>query len=170
VRILDDLASQGYESFFFDQRGSGWTSPDKAKGLTDEFHTFDDLDFFIKMNIDEIGPDMKLFMGGHSMGGGIALNYGITGQYKDRLSGIFVTGPLILLHPRTRPNRWLRSFSELVAKVWPTKKIDTELVKHYVTADEEWADFISENPILTPFIGTLRQISDFLKRYVLQMR
>lgn len=86
--------------FFFDQRGAGFTSPGKLKGLTDEFHTFDDLDYFLKKNIDEISSreNKKLYLMGHSMGGGIALNYGIKGKYKDYLNGIAVTGPLILLH------------------------------------------------------------------------
>ncbi|CCH45913.1 Serine hydrolase [Wickerhamomyces ciferrii] len=100
VRIFDQLSQEGYEIFFFDQRGAGFTSPGKLKGLTDEFHTFDDLDYFLKKNIDEIAnrDNKRLYLMGHSMGGGISLNYGVKGKYKDHLSGIAVTGPLILLH------------------------------------------------------------------------
>lgn len=46
----------------------------------------------------EVGEETKLFMAGHSMGGGIALNYGIKGKHRERLSGIYVTGPLVKLH------------------------------------------------------------------------
>lgn len=100
VRWFDHLNQAGYEIFFYDQRGAGLTSPGKLKGITNEFHAFDDLDFFLKKNIDEIKKreNKKLFLGGHSMGGGICLNYGVNGKYKDHLSGIAVTGPLVLLH------------------------------------------------------------------------
>ncbi len=100
VQLFDDLSHSGYEVFFFDQRGAGLTSPGKLKGITDDFHAFDDLDFFLKKNIDELEAreNKKLFLMGHSMGGGISLNYGITGKYKDHLTGIAVSGPLVLLH------------------------------------------------------------------------
>lgn len=100
LRLFDHLSTAGFEIFYFDQRGAGYTSPGKLKGITDEFHTFDDLDFFLKKNIDELATreNKDLYLMGHSMGGGISLNYGIRGKYKDHLTGIAVTGPLILLH------------------------------------------------------------------------
>lgn len=100
VRLFDDLSAAGYEVFFFDQRGSGLTSPGKLKGKTDEFHVFNDLDFFLERNLNEIKDtdNKEIFLLGHSMGGGISLNYGIHGKYKDQIRGIIVSGPLILLH------------------------------------------------------------------------
>lgn len=97
-RLLDHLSQRGFEVFFFDQRGAGLTSPGKLRGITDEFHVFDDLDFFLKQNLDDVGPGHNLYLMGHSMGGGIALNYGIHGQFRHRIAGILVTAPLILLH------------------------------------------------------------------------
>lgn len=93
------MSLAGYEVFFFDQRGAGLTSPGKLKGITNEHHTFHDLDFFIDKNLKEIKDreNNKIFLLGHSMGGGIILNYGVKGTHKDQLRGILASGPLIRL-------------------------------------------------------------------------
>lgn len=165
VKIFDQLVAEGYECFIFDQRGAGWTSPGPMRGHTDEFHVFDDMNFFLKRNLDEVAATHgKLFVGGHSMGGGIALNYGVNGKYKDQIAGIFSTGPLVELHPSTRPGKLLRLASELLMKVWPMKQMDTKLVKEYVTSDEQWRNYVATNPLMFPYIGTLRQLYEMLTR------
>lgn len=161
VKIFDDLVNNGYECFIFDQRGAALTSPEKTRGVTDEHHVFDDLEFFIKRHMDHT---KNLFLGGHSMGGGIVLNYGIDGKYKGRLSGIFVTGPLIVLHRATMPNKLYRGTGEAVAKFWPTKKVDGGIPVKYITSDPQWQEYIVGNPLCTPLLGSLRQVSDMLAR------
>lgn len=86
TEFFDKLSQQGYEIFFFDQRGSGDTSPGDLVGVTDEYHTFNDLDFIVKTVLDRREDKTeKVFVGGHSMGGGIVLNYAIKGKYRDHV-------------------------------------------------------------------------------------
>lgn len=166
VRLFDHLSSAGYEVFFFDQRGSGLTSPGKLKGLTDEKHTFDDLDFFIERNLKEVQEHKipGLFLLGHSMGGGTILTYGINGKYKDQIRGIVVTGPLILLHPSSRPGIVKFKFLSWLMNLFPNHTIDTNLKQEYITSDPEWSHFAANSPVVVPLLGSLRQIFDFLLR------
>lgn len=163
TQFFDDLSQQGFEVFFFDQRGSGDTSPGKEAGKTDEFHTFDDLDFMIKRNLDaREDKSEKFFAAGHSMGGGILLNYFIHGKYKDEFKGCFVSGPLITLHPKTVPNIVLRTLQPVINRVLPNFKIDSQLRYDFITSNEKWKKFIMAHD--KKLIGTVRQFNDMFVR------
>ncbi|KAH3899825.1 related to Monoglyceride lipase [Saccharomycodes ludwigii] len=173
-KLMDQLSLQGVECFFFDQRGAGYTSPGNLKGKTDEYHTFNDLDHFLKLYIDDnnkkdrnSGSDKKipLYLYGHSMGGGIILNYGIHGKYKQSIDGIIATGPLILLHPHTRPNALVLKCSWLISKMLGNVQLDTGLDIDGVTGDSKFREYlINDFPNATPCVGSFRQIYDFLIR------
>lgn len=163
-KLMDNLALNGVESFMFDQRGSGDTSPGKERGKTDEVATFADLNHFIEMNLKECEPvDRKLFLFGHSMGGGIVLNYGCNGKYKDKIAGIITTGPLIELHPNSRPNFILRCLAPALASVLPRFTIDTALNVDGITSDEDYKELLRTDPKLK-LTGSFKQIYDMLER------
>ncbi|KAK6455587.1 Alpha/Beta hydrolase protein [Scheffersomyces xylosifermentans] len=163
TEFFDNLNKAGYDVFFFDQRGAGETSPDKLEGKTDEFHTFNDLDFFIKRNYDaREDKTEKFFLGGHSMGGGIVLNYGIRGKYRDYIKGIFTSGPLIKLHPDTQPNVIVRTLSPVINALVPGLKIDSKLNYDYITSNEKWKKYIIDSN--KKLIGTVRQFNDMFAR------
>lgn len=98
------------------------------------------------------------------MGGGISLNYGVNGKYKDKIRGIVVTGPLILLHPGSRPSRVVWYLSKFLLKIMPNYKIDTALNPEFITSDKEWNKFANDNVIIKPLIGSLRMVYDFITR------
>lgn len=163
AQVFDFWAEHGFEVFFLGQRGAGETSPGKDAGRTDEFHTFDDLDFFIKRNLDAREDKLEKFiMAGHSMGGGISLNYGIRGKYRDDFKAIVTTGPLVLLHPKTQPNIILRTFQPFVTGLLPNFKMNSDLKYDHITSDEAWKDYIKKHD--KKFIGTIRQLSDMITR------
>lgn len=163
TEVFDKLSQAGYEVFFFDQRGAGATSPGKEVGKTDEYHVFNDLEFMIKHNLDaRTNPDEKFILGGHSMGSGIVLNYGIQGKYKDHIRAIFAVGPLIKLHPNTEPNIVLRTLAPVLNKLLPTFKIDSKLNYDYITSNEKWKNYIKSHD--TKLIGTVRQFNDMFVR------
>ncbi|KAH3676051.1 hypothetical protein WICMUC_002348 [Wickerhamomyces mucosus] len=96
VMFFDRISNQGYEVFTYDQRGAGLTSTGADKGISNEFHVFNDLDFIIERNIEELkGTNRKLHLFGFSMGGGIVLNYGVKGRYKDSFETIIAIGSVI---------------------------------------------------------------------------
>lgn len=161
TEYFDLLSQAGYDIFFFDQRGSGKTSPGKAFGVTDSVHAFDDLDFFIKRNADA-SPGEKFVLMGHSMGGGIVLNYGVMGKYKEHIRAIVACAPMVFLHPKTNPNIILRTFQPVINKIAPGVKIDSKLVVEYVTNNEKWRRYIKNSNAL--FIGTVRLFNDMFDR------
>lgn len=163
TEFFDKLSQSGYEVFFFDQRGAGETSKGKYLGKTDEFHTFDDLNFMIKTQLDvRTDKTEKFFLFGHSMGGGISLNYGIYGKYKDDIRGIVVTGPLVTLHPKTQPNFIVRALQPIINQAVPGLKIDSKLNYDFITSHEGWKKYIQLHD--TKLIGTVRQFNDMFVR------
>ncbi|OBA20138.1 alpha/beta-hydrolase [Metschnikowia bicuspidata var. bicuspidata NRRL YB-4993] len=163
TEFFDKLSQLGYEVLFFDQRGAGETSPGKQVGKTDEYHTFKDLDFMIKRALDaREDKTEKLFLGGHSMGGGIALNYGIMGKHRDDIRAIFVSGPLVTLHPKTQPNVIVRKLLPVINALLPTLKIDSKLNYDYITSHEGWKNYIKSTD--GKLIGTVRQFNDMFVR------
>lgn len=163
TELFDKLSQDGYEVFFFGQRGAGETSPAADLGKTDEYHTFNDLDFVIKTNLDKRTDSTEKFvLMGHSMGGGICLNYGIRGKYKEHLRAIVVTGPLVTIHADTQPNVVLRALAPLISKLAPNYKIDTKLKYDQITSHEGWKNYIKLKE--TKFYGTARQLFDLLAR------
>jgi len=163
TEFFDNLSNAGYEVFFFEQRGAGEGSPGKLRGRTDEFHTFDDLDHFIKQQLDKrTDKSEKFYLGGHSMGGGIVLNYGIRGTYKDDIKGYFACGPLIRLHPKSQPNIILNTLAPFAAKVLPNFQIDSKLNYDYITSSPRWKKYIEDSS--PKLIGTTRQFNDMFER------
>lgn len=165
VQILDDLALSGYECFIYDQRGHGNTSPGVLKGHSNERYTFEDLDFLVGEKLEEIKtrPNQKFYLFGHSMGGGIILNYAVIGKYKDQITGIVACGPLVQIHPKTKPNIFLRATLPLIARFLPNLIIDAGLKPEYVTSDKPWRDYLVAHPLATP-IGSVILFDDMLKR------
>lgn len=161
--FFDKLSQEGYRVFFFEQRGSGETSPGKEVGVTNEYHVFHDLDFMIKLNYEKLDlDDEKLILMGHLMGGGIILNYGIKGEHRDKIKCCVTSGPLVLLHPKTIPNIVTRTLGPYIAMILPNLKIDTKLQYDYLTHDEKWIEYIKNHD--KKLIGGLRQLSDMILR------
>lgn len=163
TEFFDKLSQNGYEVFFFDQRGAGETSKGKYLGKTDEFHTFDDLDYMIKTQLEaRTDKSEKFYLLGHSMGGGIGLNYAIHGKYRDDIRGVLVTGPLVTLHPKTQPNFLVRALQPVINAALPGLKIDSKIQYDYITSHEGWKNYIKLHD--TKLIGTIRQFNDMFVR------
>lgn len=161
--LFDLLCSEGYECFFFDQRGAGETSPGDEEGRTDETHVFSDLDFMIKRVLDaSTVKNDKIWLMGHSMGGGIALNYGVHGTYADKISGIIVSAPLIVLHPDSQPNVFLRAGAPIIRRILPNLRIDSKLNYDYITSREDWKEYIRAHS--GKLMGTAAQLNDMIER------
>ncbi|AJS33985.1 ABH_G0034100.mRNA.1.CDS.1 [Saccharomyces cerevisiae] len=164
-RLMDHLSLNGYESFTFDQRGAGVTSPGRSKGVTDEYHVFNDLEHFVEKNLSECkAKGIPLFMWGHSMGGGICLNYACQGKHKNEISGYIGSGPLIILHPHTMYNKPTQIIAPLLAKFLPRVRIDTGLDLRGITSDKAYRAFLGSDPMSVPLYGSFRQIHDFMQR------
>lgn len=165
IQLFDDLALQGYETFFFDQRGSGDTSPGKAYGITNESHVFNDLDYFVEYNLKlRKDPEEKFFLGGHSMGGGIVLNYGIHGKHVKDFKGIFACAPMVSLHPTSKPASIVKLVGSIVSKVAPNIKLDSGLKVANITHNVPYQEYVTANVKIQPLIGSLKLFDDMMNR------
>lgn len=163
TEFFDRLSQKGYEIFFFGQRGASETSPGKLMGKTDEFQTFDDLNFMIERVLAaRLDNKEKLYLAGHSMGGPIAINYAIYGKFRDDIRGIFVSGPLIELHPKTKPNFIVMKLQPIINKILPSLKVDSKLDFDEITSNDGWKNYIQATE--GKMIGTIRQFNDMFVR------
>lgn len=142
--VFPEIAVRGYEVICFDQRGAGKTSPGKLFAITNERLVYVDLDKVIETVTKDY--DGKIFLAGHSMGGGITLNYGIIGKYRERIDGYLAYAPLVLLHEKTRPGIILRTGVKFLAKYLPKVRSKTGLNLDYITTDQERIKFLKANP------------------------
>ncbi|KAG7196069.1 uncharacterized protein KQ657_000080 [Scheffersomyces spartinae] len=162
TEFFDKLSQQGYEIFFFDQRGAGETGKGGDVGVTDEFHTFDDLDFFIEREAGKrTDPEEKFTLMGHSMGGGIILNYPMKGKHKQLIKSVVASGPLVKLHPDTEPNIIIMKLQSVINALVPRLKIDSKLNYDHITSNEGWKEYVRN---LGKLIGTIRQFHNMFAR------
>ncbi|KAL1411512.1 hypothetical protein Q8F55_002473 [Vanrija albida] len=176
--------------FAYDQRGHGKTSYDpvtetahdvaqwKADGQPYKLEknakrktggwakALPEMEFFVKRESNRAHKtNGKLFLYGHSMGGGQVLAFGLRAQNLiqpktlDLLSGIISSGPMIR---QTTPASFIQvKAGSLAANLLPNMIMKIPLdVKHF-THDVAQQDLAANDPYNEP-IGSLRGLSDML--------
>lgn len=145
VELYDEyhpfLANAGYEVILYDQRGAGKTAPGDLYALTNETHVFNDLDSLIEKVLEEYAsqlPHLPLYLMGHSMGGGITLNYGIKGTYREKFDGYLAYAPLVEVAPETKPSRMLMYGLSWLAYLMPNYKQSPGLSPAFLTHNPDW--------------------------------
>lgn len=166
--LFKRLVEKGYYVLAFDQRGAGEQCQGKKYGITNETFVYEDLngiikEYLIKDNsIDQSKKD-KLFIWGHSMGGGIALGYGVKGLYRDHFTGFIGCAPLIQLNPASVPNFILRGAMEVLSRAWPTLHFPAELKMDYIVSNPESQEKLTDDEWVRPMC-TVKQMYDMFQR------
>lgn len=162
--LMDKLSNSGYECFFYDQRGCGLTSLDKYKGETNDRYITKDLNNFIQYNLDQKQLDVPLYLVGHSLGGGIILDYLSRGILKDQIKGGIMTAPLILSDPLTKPP-FLDKVMQLVNKssMAGNYKFTSKINKDYLTSDTHYLDFLLSDKLAIPLVSVSQLVDMFQK-------
>ncbi|VUG17359.1 DEBR0S2_05028g1_1 [Brettanomyces bruxellensis] len=174
--FLEQLALNGYDVFYFDQRGEGETVlKNGKKGTTNDEHAFKAVDYFIEYNQKELEQEAKegkvdkakkLSILSVSMGGGISLNYAAIGKYASNLAGMVNIAPLILLHEKTYPGR----ITEFVVRTLcaipgcQSLHVKTNLHPEYISGDSKYSEYIRERDRKSPLSATLVESRDFILR------
>ncbi len=97
--VAADLNARGYAVEALDLRGHGRSSGERV--TVESYDDYlDDLDLFLA-RVRSRHPGKKLFLLGHSMGGGIVTSYAIA--RRPRLDGVLLSGAA-MLSPRPQPN------------------------------------------------------------------
>lgn len=130
LEVARHLANHGYAAHAFDYRGHG--QADGRRGHVDHFSEYlDDLDVFLAKVKEKTGG-RKLFVLGHSHGGLMLLNGGIT-RPDAGVSGAVLTDPYLKL--AFAPPRYLVMISGLLSKVVPWLPVKNELNVEMLTRD-----------------------------------
>ncbi len=91
--VVERLVGQGFVVYAIDHRGHGRSEGSRAQ-IDRMRHVVSDLDQLVD-RIRAEHPRRKLFLLGHSMGGCVAIAYGVA--YQDRLDGLALSAPLAAL-------------------------------------------------------------------------
>ncbi len=133
----EDFSSKGVNFFAFDERGFGETAHGKERAVTNDYYVYDDLEFFVEYVQAKKDYTGKLIIIGHSMGGSIALNYGIRGKHRKELAGIVACSPEIKFHPFCGPNRFLSSILPILSKIIPNVQIGSGIDPRLVSTHDK---------------------------------
>lgn len=169
-RHFEYLAKHGYDVFFFYQRGEGETAlKDGSRAVTNDYYAYKGVDDMIEHNKELLASKDKplnLHLMGHSMGGGIVINYAITGKYLKDIKSYSTISPLVTLHKDTDPGlpiQYLIRFLCLTS-FGRNMRVATPLNPGYLTSDPKMAKYIEENVDIQNSDGAFVETRDFLLR------
>ncbi|PRT55971.1 Putative monoglyceride lipase [Wickerhamiella sorbophila] len=156
------IVSHGYDVTMFDQRGFGKTASSvKDFGITSDENQFKDLDRVISTVLD--GSDVPMILWGHSMGGGITLNYMVRGTMREKFSAYMANSPYVLGNPQGPNGQFLVKLIPLAMLVVPGMRQQVEIDPRICTNDPAKVEQYKRDP-LRHNIGTVRLFSDMKKR------
>ncbi|VDC07092.1 unnamed protein product [Peniophora sp. CBMAI 1063] len=167
-------ASQGVAVFTYDARGFGRTALDERKSAGSEYgrtggatERMLDLEWALRRARAEV-PDVPLFLVGHSMGGGLALNFVTRSQSPPSqetvglLSGIIASSPLVRV-VRRAPSPIVFKVLSFVCNYFPNMKHSTPVQVEDLSHDPD----VGPNSVKDPWIrqyGSLEGLTDLLNR------
>lgn len=131
AHVAERLAQAGYATLVFDHFGHGKTTGKRGHAPT--YEAFLDS---VKIVLDEAEtrfPGVKKFLWGHSMGGGIVLNYLLKRQ--PNLAGAVATGPLLKLG--FEPPAFKVFLAKLMVNIYPAFTEKAELDSQAISRDKE---------------------------------
>lgn len=140
------MARRGYAWYGLDRRGHGRSGG--QRGHVDRFVQYleEVEDFLNQVRSQE--PRALLFLIGHSVGGMIALMYGL--QHPEGLTGVIVSSPWLRESPRLHIPWWqrvLRPAVDLLSRLWPTFTVRGSIAGTSCTHDPEMASRRASDPL-----------------------
>ncbi|MDI6726180.1 MAG: lysophospholipase [Smithellaceae bacterium] len=145
-RRYDHLAAflnrHGYLVLALDLRGHG-RSPGLRGHSPDDCFMSKDIDLFSKM-ASSLYPGLPVFLYGHSLGGGIVLNYCLSSS--PNLAGVVVTGPL--LRTAFAPPSWKLALARVMYRLWPSLVLPSELDARAISRDQAVVDAYLHDPLV----------------------
>lgn len=136
------LTSKRFLVLALDLRGHG-ESPGPRGHSPGYDVLIDDIDRFVRLG-SSMGRKMPLFLYGHSLGGGIVINYCLKKQ--PLLAGVIVTGPL--LRPAFDPPGWKLALARLIYRLRPTLAMSNELDVTAISRDPKVIEAYRRDPLV----------------------
>ncbi|KAK9896437.1 lysophospholipase [Cystobasidium minutum MCA 4210] len=161
--FFSSLANRGITTFAFDQRGWGRTAQKtNTEGITDLKRQLKDLEFFLARELNTYNPE-KLFLFGHSMGGGIVMQYACTESLQrpslSKLAGIISSSPITVQPPDTRVGKVTLYAGALLGRLLPSLQMKIDIKGTDLSHDQAVVDEYLKDPLCPP-IATYKQLAD----------
>ncbi|PAV15486.1 lysophospholipase [Pyrrhoderma noxium] len=170
--VFPHWSSRGFHVFAFDQRGFGQTashptnkSPDSSYAKTSGEHQLEDAEWAVKTAKEHFssgeqgGEELPVFVMGHSMGGGVVLDFAT--KTKSQIAGIIASSPLIL--QTTAAPKIARWVGGKVSLLTPYSTVPAQVKAEHLSKDEESNQSYLKDPLIKQK-GSLKGISDMLNR------
>jgi alpha-beta hydrolase superfamily lysophospholipase len=125
------LAEAQLATWALDHAGHGLSNGDRRGDVGSVEHAVSDLDDFVSM-VSASAPSLPVFLIGHSMGGLLAVAY--AEDHQDRLAGLVVTGPAIVL-------------GEMITGLLELEEIPAVPLGEFVSRDPGVARAYDEDPL-----------------------
>ncbi|KAH9811504.1 acylglycerol lipase [Melampsora americana] len=162
--VYSRYAEAGIEVFAFDQRGFGETAAKTGtQGQTSWVEALSDADFFIKKEVSSVST--KVFLMGHSMGGG--LTYAYFTRKEPLPSSTLITGgtilssPLIRQTPAVATSGMVVRLGSFVGAVLPKLTLKVGVASKDICRDPVIQEQYAKDPLCAP-VGTFKGIADMI--------
>jgi acylglycerol lipase len=143
AHVADYLTNHGYAILANDRVGHG-----KSKGKRGHVNKYDQLlDDVIKLHSEATRkfPGIPVFLYGHSMGGGIVLNY-IQRNPKNGLKGVIATSPALQL--AFEPPAFKIILGKMMRSIYPGFSQTNEINPDHISRDKAVVDAYKKDPMV----------------------
>lgn len=151
MNLVMPLLGDGYAVYALDQRGHG-RSPGKRGYINNWAEFRGDVGAFLHL-IGRQQPEAPLILFGHSMGGLVALDYGL--HHPDGLSGLIASAPAL---GTSGVPPVLLVLARLLSRIWPTLSLNPGLDINGISRDPEVVRASQADPLVhrkgTPRLAT----------------
>lgn len=150
THVIRALNEAGFQVITYDHRGHGLS--EGKRGHAPSFKQFLlDLDCVISHGHSEINNELPLLLYGHSMGGGIVLNYALSTECTElknnrKIDAILASSPWLTL---TNPPNVLKDFGiKLLEKILPSLTLPTNMDAAGISRSHEVVKAYLEDPLV----------------------
>ena len=155
-RVINRLVPEGLSIWALDFCGHG-----RSGGKRGHIESFDqyiaDIDKLIEIAAEDAPHDTKTFLLGHSLGGLIALNYGL--QLPDKLNGLIVSSPALAFKVKVPAFKII--LGKVMSAIWPGLSMANELDPTKISHDRSVVDAYIHDPLVHNRV-TARWFTEFV--------
>ena len=139
--MMEHLAKQGIASLSIDLEGHGKSGADR--GVCKSYEILHADVTLALSEAEKLNPNVPIFLYGHSMGGGLVLNHGLT--HAPKVRGYLSSAALI--YPVKPVSGGLRILVKVLRKIAPKMTIPNEIVGHEVSTIPEVQALYGTDPL-----------------------
>lgn len=146
-KLIHTLTGIGLTTVRYDLRGHGNSGGKRGHASTYDVY-LDDLAQIVELARD-VSPNLPTFLFGHSLGGGLVLNYAL--RRGGNFSGVIALSPWLRL--AFQPSAWKVMLAKTVAGIMPSMSKPTDLDVSMLSHDPEVAKNYAQDPLTNPVMS-----------------